>query len=112
MTPELIMIMQHERFTGLLPKPRSRVRIPKVAREAWQVEKESAGVIKKSSRNTPVTWIISSQGIPWQEANEAQMGGTYRGTFGPHLTMAQGLITLGSICMAGLMAYTKEGHFG
>ena len=49
---------------------------------------------------------------PWHEVKKSQMGGTYRGTFGPHLTMAQGLINLGSICMAGLMAYTKEGHFG
>ena len=45
---------------------------------------------------------------PWHEVKKSQMGGTYRGTFGPPQNRHKDLITL----PPGLMAYTKEGHFG
>ena len=80
------MIMQHERFRGFIAKteisgsnPESRKESMACSRTGSAPALRHSGV--KSVGNTPVTHLIQAITAPWQETKEAQMGGTYRGTF-------------------------------
>ena len=72
-----------------LPKPRSRVRIPKVARKAWHVAERDPRrrfVTAASNRLAilPCLHLRPFSTMAYHgSTNESTMGGTYRGTFGP-----------------------------